>query len=399
MASVAPNQKTSARGAVQAALLALLAWTLPAPAAAPSSGEKAVRQSEEDLQRVKGRIETINRKLQRDRGEKDELARSLEVAERQLADSQSQLRRLREQIQAQNERILDTQTRQSEARYRLEEQRESLARQLRAAYVMGNRSRTQLWLSQEETSRMGRLLVDFDALAQARADRIAAVRHEVEQIAALQAQLIDERARLEALELERNQARESIEASRRQRKATLAQIDERIASSEGELKQARADAEALDKLLKSLRDALSDIPVDLEASSKPFAQQRGKLPPPLKGPTLAEFGSPKGDARLSWSGRWIGAPEGTPIRAIARGRVAYTGWLQRYGQILILEHDGGHFSLYGHCASVKPGAGEWVEAGQVIGTAGNSGGHDRTGVYLELRKGATPLDPREWLVK
>lgn len=403
MSSKPLDQKASLAGPrtrrVCTALLLAGFWLAAPVSTAAPQGDKSIKQSEEDLQRVKGRIEAINRKIQRDRGEKDELTKGLEAAERKLSDSQAQLRRVRQEIDAQNARILDTQTRQSEARYRLNEQKESLSLQLRAAFVMGSRSRTQLWLSQEEVSRTGRVLTDYDYLSKARARQIDAVRSEVEQIAALQAQLIDERARLEALELEQTQALESLQSSRKQRQASIAAIDERISSSQGELKQAQADEAALDKLLKSLRDALSDIPIDLEASGKPFAQQKGRLPPPVKGPILADYGSAKADARLTWSGRWIGAREGTPVRAIARGRVAYTGWLQRYGQILILEHDGGFFTLYGHCASVTPGAGEWVEAGQAIGTAGNSGGHDKSGVYLEIRKGATALNPRDWLAK
>ena len=403
MSSTAPDRKRSPaparpRGRLPAVAVLALAACL-APTLVQAAEVKTLKQGEQDLERVKGRIESLNRQIQRDRGEKDELSKALEGAERKLAGAQAQLKRVRGQIAEQNKRIVDTQAQQAEARYRLDQQKQSLARQLRAAYVMGTRSRTQLWLSQEQTAQVGRVMVDYDVLSHVRADQIAAVRSEVDQIAALQNQLIDERSKLEALELEQAQTLETLQASRNERKTTLASIDQRLSAGNAELRQAQADEAALNKLLKSLRDALNDIPLDSELAGKPFTQQKGKLPPPLKGPVLADFGSPKAGGRLSWSGRWIGAPDGTPFRAIARGRVAYTGWLQRYGQILILEHDGGYFSLYGHCASVTPGAGEWVEAGQVVGTAGDSGGHDKTGVYLELRKGTTVLKPSEWLAR
>ena len=127
------------------------------------------------------------------------------------------------------------------------------------------------------------------------------------------------------------------------------------------------------------------------------AQQRGRLPWPLKGPLLARYGEDKADPRLSWKGLWIGADEGTPVRAVARGRVAYTGWMSRYGLIVVLEHENGYLTLYGHAATSTRSTGETVAAGDVIATAGDTGGYDKPGLYFEIRKGTDPLNPRDWL--
>jgi septal ring factor EnvC (AmiA/AmiB activator) len=363
---------------------------------APSAGD--IRKKEQELQQVKGKIDSLRSQIERQRGQKDELGGVLEATEKKVADAQARLRAARRDVATQNERIRANQQQQAEAQYRLGEQREVLAKQVRAAYVMGNRARTQLWLNQTDTAQIGRVLADYDYVNHARADQVAAVQNELDKIASLQSQLIDERARLESLELAQAQAVESLQKGRAERQTTLAQIEKNLASSETELKQAQADEAEVKKLIDTLRAALADIPGDFDAS-KPFAQQRGKLPWPLRGTIISDYGSPKAEGRLTWSGRWIAAKEGTPVRAIARGRVAYVGWLQRYGLIVILEHGGGFFTLYGHCATSSPTTGEMVDAGQVIATAGDTGGHDRTGVYLELRKGSTALDTREWLSK
>lgn len=395
----APNRmRTRNRAWALAACALLPALVAPAgfAADAPASGD--IRKKEQELQQVKGKIDALRSQLQRERGKKDELGSALEAAEKKLADAQARLKAIRRDIAAQNQRIKTNQAQQAEAQYRLGVQREVLGRQVRAAYVMGNRARTQLWLNQNDTAQIGRVLAEYDYVNRARAGQVAAVQAELDKIAELQSQLIDERARLESLELEQTQALNNLEKGRQERASTLAQIEKSIASSEGELKQAQADEAEVRKLLETLREALASIPGDFDAS-KPFAQQRGKLPWPLRGNIIADYGSPKADGRLSWSGRWIAAKEGAAVRAIASGRVAYVGWLQRYGLIVILEHGNGYFTLYGHCATSAPAAGDKVEAGQVIATAGNTGGHDRSGVYLELRKGSTALDPREWLGK
>ncbi|SHG62510.1 Septal ring factor EnvC, activator of murein hydrolases AmiA and AmiB [Hydrocarboniphaga daqingensis] len=376
--------------------LALSLVASPSPAADPVTGD--IKKSEQELARVKGKIDALRSKLERERGQKDELSEALQAAEQRLNQAQAELRRLHREVAEQNERIRANQAQQVEAEYRLGQQREALARQIRAAYMMGNRARTQLWLSQDDTARIGRVLTEYDYVNRARADQVAQVQAEIDRIAQLQVELEQQRSQLEALELKQAETLRQLEQARSQRKSTLQAIDQRIASAQTELKQAQADEAQVRKLLETLKKALADIPSDFGGTG-PFAQLRGKLPWPLRGPILADYGSPKADGRLSWSGRWIAASSGTPVRAIARGRVAYVGWLQRYGLIVILEHSGGYFTLYGHCASSVPSVGQWVDPGQVIATAGDTGGHERSGVYLEIRKGSTALDPRQWLGK
>jgi septal ring factor EnvC (AmiA/AmiB activator) len=77
----------------------------------------------------------------------------------------------------------------------------------------------------------------------------------------------------------------------------------------------------------------------------------------------------------------------------------YVGWMHRYGLIVLIEHEGGYFSLYGHCQSAAVAAGDAVRAGQVIAAAGDSGGHEQTGVYFEIRKGSEAINPAQWLAR
>jgi septal ring factor EnvC (AmiA/AmiB activator) len=64
---------------------------------------------------------------------------------------------------------------------------------------------------------------------------------------------------------------------------------------------------------------------------------------------------------------------------------------------VVLQHEKGFFTLYGHNSAVSRTAGEWVAAGDVIAKAGNTGGYEQPGLYFEVRKGADPMDPRDWL--
>ena len=66
---------------------------------------------------------------------------------------------------------------------------------------------------------------------------------------------------------------------------------------------------------------------------------------------------------------------------------------------MLVEHDGGYYSLYGHAQSATVNVGDSLRAGQVLARAGDTGGHDQSGVYFELRKGTQAIDPRQWLAR
>ncbi len=90
----------------------------------------------------------------------------------------------------------------------------------------------------------------------------------------------------------------------------------------------------------------------------------------------------------------IAAPAGTAIRAARKGTVVFSGFLDGYGNTVILEHSDGYRSLYGHSSKnlVRPGI--EVEADQVIGEVGRTGRSTGTHLHFELQKSGKAIDPR-----
>jgi murein hydrolase activator len=68
--------------------------------------------------------------------------------------------------------------------------------------------------------------------------------------------------------------------------------------------------------------------------------------------------------------------------------------MHRYGLIAVLEHEGGYYSLYGHNQNVTVAVGDWVKTGDLIASVGATGGHEKNGLYFELRNGADAVNPR-----
>ena len=93
----------------------------------------------------------------------------------------------------------------------------------------------------------------------------------------------------------------------------------------------------------------------------------------------------------------FGAPAGTPIRAPAAGVVALAEQLQIRGGATIIDHGWGVFTAYWHQFSVLVTAGQAVQAGEVIGTVGNTGLSTGTHLHWEVWVNGNQVDPAQWL--
>jgi septal ring factor EnvC (AmiA/AmiB activator) len=141
---------------------------------------------------------------------------------------------------------------------------------------------------------------------------------------------------------------------------------------------------------------MAGFPVDRE---QPFDRLKGKLAWPVMGRLAGEFGQPREGGTVRWNGVLIEANQGTPVRAIYRGRVAFADWLPGLGLLLVLDHGGGYMSLYGHNQSLLKEPGDWVSPGETIAQVGDTGGQARPALYFEIRAKGEPVNPHDWIKK
>ena len=127
-----------------------------------------------------------------------------------------------------------------------------------------------------------------------------------------------------------------------------------------------------------------------------FAALRGQLQMPVHGDLAARFGANRGDGP-SWKGLFIRAPEGAEIKAVAGGRVVFAEWLRGFGNLIIVDHGSQYMSIYGNNQSLLRRPGDAVKAGDVIASAGNSGGNEQSGLYFEMRHQGRAFDPLGWV--
>ena len=88
------------------------------------------------------------------------------------------------------------------------------------------------------------------------------------------------------------------------------------------------------------------------------------------------------------------APTGTPVRAAGEGRIAFRGWQNGYGNVVILQHGGHYSTLYGHMSRFAGiGVGQHVSQGQTIGYVGMTGLATGPHLHYEFRIDGAHRDP------
>ena len=126
---------------------------------------------------------------------------------------------------------------------------------------------------------------------------------------------------------------------------------------------------------------------------------KGRLPRPAVGRIEERFGErrdPRYGSVTFHKGVDIRAPRGTKVRAVAAGRVVHARWLRGYGNLVILDHGGGYYTLMGHLDRMEVVEGDDVEAGEVVGLVGDTGSLKGAYLYFEIREGGRAVDPEAW---
>jgi murein DD-endopeptidase MepM/ murein hydrolase activator NlpD len=138
--------------------------------------------------------------------------------------------------------------------------------------------------------------------------------------------------------------------------------------------------------------AAEDNPVKAEQAASAMPSFRW----PVRGRIIAAFGAkPNG---LQNDGINLAVPEGTPVKAAEDGVVAYAGSeLKGYGNLVLVRHANGFVTAYANASEILVKRGETVKRGQVIAKSGETGNVTSPQLHFEIRKGATPVDPAQYL--
>lgn len=378
------------QGILVAAVLALAVGDLPAQ-------EQPLTQiKERELEAVRDKISDLKKSMDRRAAERDRLTSELQAAETEIAEKRAAVRDLERQHTFSQKKKQEIDARLAERQEQLAAESEQLGAQVRAAYTTGDQERIKLLLNQHDPATLGRLLTYYAYMSEYRGNNIASVNEIIGELRALQQEATEEENRLAGLARARVAELAELNESQTNRSALLASLKTKISEEGTEIERLAAEEQDLTRLIAELTSILSDYPI---TSEEQFSKFKGRLTWPIAGKLVHDFGQPRSSGQVKWNGVVLAAQRGREVRSIYHGRVVFADWLAGMGLLVIVDHGESYMSLYGYNEATLKTAGDWVAPGDVIATVGDSGGQAQPGLYFEIRRGTTPVNPREWATK
>jgi septal ring factor EnvC (AmiA/AmiB activator) len=291
------------------------------------------------------------------------------------------------------QKLAEAAARATQLQQEADRQRPDVEARMVQLYKMGRAGYWRLLLDVSSLREVGRAYRTASALARIDRDRVEEHRRTLAALNAERATLQTRARELAALQKKAQAASAAVERAVTARSDLVKSIDERRdlnAQLAGELQDAQL------KLQAALANAGSEpagAPITL-----PLKAFRGALPWPAEGIVSARFG--RQPAHVAGppirNGIELSLGEDKPVHAVHEGTVAYADAFSGYGNLVIVDHGSGAYSLYGHLSSMAVKKGDSVAPTTTVGLTGrNPAGNPA--LYFELRIDGQPVDPLQWL--
>ncbi len=354
-------------------------------------------EQQESLRKLQNRINNLQKQIRKDTRLRDESQTQLESIDLDIAKTRAQLEKNNKEIEKSNFRITALAEEEAAALSKMGTQQKQLAAMLKAAHQNQQTPVLKLFLSEKDPAKLSRQMVYYKHLMQAQEGQISSITQQVRGYVSLLDAARTEKLQLESLQTKNQEDLNLLEQSRKQRQTLVSQLGSNIKTQTSEANKLNAEEKALNKILAELTRTLESFPKNAQIN---FKALRGKLQWPVQGNLLYRYGQNRVSGQnIKWKGVFVQAKRDTPVRAVAYGRVVYADWLPGLGLLTILEHSNNYMSLYANTEILYKDVGAWVEAGEIIATTGDSGGNKDTGLYFEIRRGKSSLNPSPWFSK
>jgi septal ring factor EnvC (AmiA/AmiB activator) len=358
----------------------------------------AAEDEKAKLADLKSAISSLEKQLNKRDKNKNKLVAELKENEIAASASSKKIRQLNQKINTRGAKLVDLGKQQGELKAGIKKQNSAVSEQLATAYKMGSQEPIKLLLNQEDPQQLARLFKYYNYVLDARNEKIAQYIGDIEQLSALQTQVVEETRLLDSAKAELQQDQQQLLANNKRRQTTLQQLNSSLQSDKSKLDKLLKQRSALEELLKNVRGVVKKMALTTPPGGQSFASQKGALSWPLKGKVAHSFGS-KRSGSLRWDGWLIGAKIGEPVAAVHDGQVIFSNYMRGFGLLIILNHGDGYMSLYAHNEELLKDTGDWVLSSETIARAGDTGGLNQPALYFEIRKEGQPADPKKWLGK
>jgi len=361
-----------------------------------------IEQERHALEQLKGEIEEKKKKAEETEKKKGSALQSIQDLDDRLMLSRQERQQISQQLKEKDREIEQINARLGSLRGEVAARRQSILSRMRVQYIEGRYGYLRALLASGSYADVQQRFQYLAALSKREYDLMQAYEGDLLQLEAVERQREAARATMLSYKKHTDQKLAEIQGLKREKQHILVRLNQEKEVYEKALAELERSAARVDSLLRELEQRRRIAGVRPQKKAVVGRAAKGALQWPADGDVVSFFGRQKHPTFATYiqrKGIEIRTEEGSSIRAVMPGTVEYADWLKGYGQVLILDHGNGFFSLYAHASKLLAKVGEQVQTGQVIGETGDTGLTRDNTLYFELREGAEAVDPLTWLAK
>ena len=349
--------------------------------------------SRKELEEIRKRIGKTSRTLEEKKRAEETANSDLKNVERSLERMTSRVAAISSELEQLTVRIRRAESDMGKTGEQIEGLSDLVKKRLVALYKGGETPLTQTIFTPRPAAEVSS---DFKYL-----HRI--VQHDRELLGGYQLQLTHQNQNLQQLaSLRQEQLRLKMEMGKEQQEMVkvakmkedlLQQVRKDKLSLSQQLTELEGRAKRIDGLIRNFETTRNRVPA---APGTLFSGQKGRLSWPVNGRVRIPFGNsrhPDLGTPYQSHGIEIEVSGDLPVRSVWSGKVVFANAFKGYNNLLIIDHGDGFYTLYAQTASLTCKVGDKINQGQVVARTDGSAGR----FYFEIRKGGTPLDPKNWL--
>lgn len=377
---------------------------------ATDRGQADVR---DDLKGIHNQIKEKQQLLKQTKKVETKVSSELVQIEKNLKEKESSLVHLKGELQVVESGVSIAGRQIQELLTELEKKKTQINRRVSSLYKSGEMGSVRIFFTSAsipevlENRRYMRAVLEQDRkLFQDYGDRL-------KELQGLKDSLEKEALRKERLSAKIKTKKQEIEAEKQRKAEYLSKVRLEKKGYQASLQDLQANARRLQSMVERLEarsrksytqkdDRKVLVPgkyAQPPLSDKGFGAQRGRLSLPTRGQITSSFGKHKHPEFNSFTfnnGIAIAAPLNADIRSVYDGEVIFADRFKGYGNMVIIDHGGGYFTLYAHAASILKKVGATVHKNDLVARVGDSDSASGAQLYFEIRYQGKPVDPGPW---
>lgn len=353
--------------------------------------KKLISKTRKEEAVVSKELEEINRNLERKKSDLGKMDRDLLTVESGLDRTGKEINRVTDEAGLKKLEI---------------------ERRLTSLYKAGELGALRMFFSSESFPRMAENIRYMRSILDNDKKIFAEYSNKIEELGKLQIKLEQDVTRKERIKQGIAVKKQEIEKEQKKKNAYLLKVRHDRKRFEASLKELQANASRLQSMINALnrrktssrhekRGNKFKAPPELPpVPDRGFASQKGRMSLPVRGKIEEDYGMHKHPEFNSYTfskGLSISAGLGADIHSIYDGSVIYAGYFKGYGNMIIVDHGGGYFSLYAHASKILKKVGDDVARNEVVATVGDMDSARGPMLYFEIRNQGKSVDPAGWV--